>query len=166
MTQNTQQPVLLSSQSFNNGVKVSFYNISKNMTGDRWIVKVKCDAIYPLTDNDWVVLQEEDADLVAGMKEKYSQGLVLSIVKERIFVDEGEVNEVLGQLLEQFEENVINYMSSDIFPQKLFKQKLEEWRKEYQVKKEMGLLEESEEEVDEPADFSACFADKLRPISP
>ncbi len=101
MTQNIQQPVLLSSEQYKNGVKVSFYNISKKMVGDRWLVKIKCEALYALSESDWSVLQDEDAELVAGMKEKYAQGLEHSIVKDRTFVDDGEMGEVLEQLLDQ-----------------------------------------------------------------
>lgn len=159
MTQNIQQAVLLSSEQYENGVTVSFYNISKKMAADRWLVRIRCEAVYTVPESEWAVLQEEDAGLVAGMKEKYSQGLEHTIVKERTFVDEAEMDEVLQLILAQLEENVCTYIGSDIFPQKLLDQKLEEWRQEYKVRKEMGMLEEPDDEDDGPADFSACFAD-------
>jgi len=159
MIENTQQSVLLSSKELGNGIHVNFYNISKKLAADRWLVKIKCEAICALKDDLFADVQGEDVDLVTGMREKYSEGLIHTIIKERTFVDEEEMEEILAQLLDQLSENFLNYMGSEIFPKKLFDQKFEEWKLEYTVKKEMGLLEEAEEDDDGPADFSACFAD-------
>ncbi len=161
MIENTQPPVLLDSKELDNGIHVNFYNLSKKLVGDRWLVKINCEAVCELNDDLFADVQEEDVDLVAGMREKFSGGLIHTITRERTFVDDTVMEETLGHLLDQLSENSLSYLASEIFPKKLFDQKFEEWKQEYAVKKEMGLLEDNKEtdEDDGPADFSACFSD-------
>lgn len=157
MIENKESSTAFLSKTLSNGIEVTYYDLSKKMAADRWLVKIKCDLL--LIIDDALFDKISDKELRSGMVEKYRDGMVYSVTKERTFIDETEKENVFDQLLRQLDENAIFYVQSKKFPQKLFASKLEEFVKEFQVKKQMGMLHELEEDDDGPADFSACFED-------
>ncbi len=141
-----------------NGMRLSFFDDSKIMTGDRWLVKLRCQAMMPLTDRDFAALPQGDQELLCYLRERFAGNLTFSSVKERVFVDKKDLPEIIAELLETYEANALDYLASPCFPEKLFATRVEKLTREYQVKKELNLLVE-EEDDEGPADFSACFRD-------
>lgn len=144
-----------------NNVHVAFYDLSKAIAGDRWFIRVSCVAKLPLSDTFFERL-EEDKEIVNAMKESCDDMLTMEIIKERNFVDDQLKDDVVKQLILQIEENSLDYISSNIFPQKLFLNKLEEFKKKHLI----SLAAESNDafndvldDDDGPTDFSACFQD-------
>ena len=142
-----------------NGMRLSFFDESKIMAGDRWLVKLRCQARLPLSDDDLAALPQDDPELLAYMREKFAGNLSFTTVRERIFVDEKEHADVLADLLATIEAGTLDYLASPAFPEKLLASSFEEIAREFKVKKELGMLEEEDEDDDGPADFSACFND-------
>lgn len=144
-----------------NNVHVAFYDLSKTIAGDRWGVRVCCVAKLPLSNTFFEGL-EEDKEIVNAMKESCDAELVMEIIKERNFIDEQLKDDVVEQLILQIEENSLGYMSSDIFPQKLFLNKFEEFKKKHLLSiatESNSALRDVTDEDDGPTDFSACFQD-------
>lgn len=138
---------------------VSFCDESKKMAADRWLVKLKCEASLPLTESYFDHLSLDDADFLIFLRERLGSNLSYVISKERTFVDENDKDEIYGDMLTELQESTVSYIGSSLFPQKLFESHFEKLKKEYDVKKEMDMLEEDDEDDDGPADFSACFQD-------
>ena len=144
-------------ESLPNSIQVAFYDLSKPIAGDRWFVRICCVATLPVSEVFFEYL-DEDKEILNAMKISCEDGLTMEIVKERNFVDEQIKDDVVKMFIDQITVNSLGYMGSKIFPQKLFLSKLEEFKKQYVVQKEM-LINEPLDEDDGPADFSACFRD-------
>ncbi len=149
---------LIEEKELANGIRLSFFNESKIMTGDRWLIKLKCLAQLPVTDDDFASLPQDDPDLLQYLREKFAGNLSFSTVRERIFVDETEQEQVFSELLKTFLESTLDYLAAPNFPEQLMDSKFKKFSQEYQVKKELDKLVE-EDDDDGPADFSACFKD-------
>jgi hypothetical protein len=142
-----------------NNVRVAFYDLSKAIAGDRWFVRVCCVAKLPLSDTFFEGLKE-DKKIVTAMKESCDAELTMEIIKERNFVDGQLKDDVVKELILQIEENSLGYISTSIFPQKLFLSKFEEFKKNHLLSmaaESNSALREVLDEDDGPTDFSACF---------
>jgi len=157
--ENSSKNELVEEKQLPNGMRLSFFNESKIMTADRWIVKLCCRALLPLTDEDFASLPQDDPDFLQYLRKKFAGNLSFSTVRERVFVDDAEQEEVFAELLEIFNGDTLAYLASPSFPQKLMADEVARLSQEYQVKKEMDMLADDEDDDDGPADFSACFAD-------
>lgn len=140
-----------------NGLQVTVVDNSKRMAADRWYVKINCLAQAPLPAQKLATLTLESEQLAAFVE--HTQGnLQYRFSKERNFVDEGVKAEVVEELMGQIHSTALPYLATDSFLANLFDKSVEDFVQEYQVRQEMGLDLE-EEEDDGPADFSACFQD-------
>lgn len=140
-----------------NGIHVSFYNLSRKIAADRWLIKVKCDALLPLRDD--FADSVEDTEFRIFVKDRCKNGLVFTVVKERTFIDESEKDDLLSEMLAQLEKNSLQYVGSELFPEKFLERKMEDFKNEFRVRQEMAKVKKNEEEDEEPVDFSACFKD-------
>ena len=156
--ENSSKSELVKEKQLSNGMRLSFFDESKIMTGDRLLVRLCCRALLPLRDEDFAVLAQDDPGLLEYLRKKSNGNLIFTTVKERLFVDEKEHQEIFAELLESLESNTLDYLASPSFPEKLLASRFEEFSREYQIKKELDMLVE-EEEDDGPADFSDCFRD-------
>ncbi len=156
--ENSSKCELVKEKQLSNGMRLSFFDESKIMAGDRLLVRLCCRALLPLRDDAFAVLAQDDPGLLQYLRKKSNGTLTFTTVRERVFVDEREQPEIFAELLESLESNTLDYLASPRFPEKLLVSRFEEFAREYQVKKELDMLVE-EEEDDGPADFSDCFRD-------
>ncbi|MBU4264123.1 MAG: hypothetical protein KKC76_19905 [Proteobacteria bacterium] len=140
-----------------NSIKVTFYDLSKKIAADRWLIKVKCEVALPVQDEQFDAIA--DAELASAMKQDCANTVIHNLFRERNFIDEKDKDGVLQELFNQLDENVRTYMGRELFPRKLFEKKVEEFRLKYQMQKEMERSATTDDEDDGPADFSACFRD-------
>ena len=150
---------LLDQKKLANGMTVSFRDESKKMAGDRWLVRLKCEAALPLPESYFDGLFPDDPDFLEFLRERLGGHLSYVVIKERTFVDENEKDKTCAGMLTELQESTVSYIGSSLFPRKLFESHLKKLQKEYDVKRELGILEE-ENDDDGPADFSACFQDE------
>ena len=136
-----------------NGIELVISDCSKKLAGDRWLVKLSCQASIPLTG--WMMerLAGEERE-VAG---ELGDALTYELVMERNFIDEQQIEEVMGELLARVESNLLVYMEREGFVCKLFENRLAEIKEELIIRREMPAPAEPEEDEPEPADFSDCF---------
>ena len=149
---------LIEEKKLANGIRLSFFNESKIMTADRWLVKLRCQALLPLTDDNFASLPQDDPDLLQYLRERFAGNLSFSTVRERVFVDDEEQALVFSELLKNFMDNTLDYLAAPNFPEQLMDSEFKKKSQEYRVKKELDMLVE-EDDDDGPADFSACFKD-------
>jgi hypothetical protein len=95
----------------------------------------------------------------AAFSTHYNGVLVHEFTKERNFVDENVKDEVVSAIIGQIHDNSLAYVANPVFAANLLQQKVDQFIQEQNVRREMGMVHDDEEEDDGPADFSACFRD-------
>jgi hypothetical protein len=146
---------ILASYNLDNGLQVTIFDKSRLVAGDRWYLKIIC-----VTEGAYAAEQCQemlDGEQYQAFVEKYPECRVrFQYEKERNFVDDAIKDEVLQSLIDNIVESNLDYMAKVSFAENLLQKIIEEFIQEFNVKKELALLEE-ETSVTEPDDFSACF---------
>ena len=140
-----------------NKAHFAMYDLSKPIAGDRWVVRVCC-AVKVSISQDLCDAFDEDLQLLSELRKSCNDTLILEILKERNFVDENVKDDVVSELMESIEHNVLDYMSIESFPRKLFQTRFAEFKKQHHIAQNT-VMSPINDEDDEPADFSACFRD-------
>lgn len=142
-----------------NGLHVVIRDNSKRIAADRWFVKLNCLCEMEIDPASLARLTMGAEELAAFSKEQGGKARH-QFIKERNFVDEGEREEVVAELLAQIEDTTLAYLATSGFATNLLQQNVDDFCQEYRVRQEMGLNRDSGEDDDDgPADFSACFED-------
>lgn len=140
-----------------NGITLSYYDESKKIAGDRWLVKLRCQASIPL--QEWMVdaLSGDDRQCVF-CREQFNGQLHHETITERNFIDDEEKDTVLMQLRNCFDDDALRYLAKEIFVRQLFTKKQKECIELYHLQLKTSLLPEvGDEDGPDPVDFSACF---------
>lgn len=159
MEENIRKSELLLSRKLSNGVELSFYNESKKMVGDRWDVRVRCEAAAPLSDDYFSNLPEKDPMVLEKAREKFGKTISKSFNKGQVFVSDDEIGEVLTDIIDRVSANIVPYVSDNTFAWKLFQSRFNEIRKEIFLEMELNNIQANDEDDHGPADFSSCFKD-------
>ncbi|HSR36168.1 MAG TPA: hypothetical protein VLL73_03225 [Desulfurivibrionaceae bacterium] len=139
------------------GMVVTIHDVSKQVAGDRWLVKIRCEATIPVPQECVDEQVEEDATLKAAVLAKMGERLTFVVSKERNFVDDREKDEVLAGMVANVRENMLSYLANPLFPARLFASHYEEERANCLVERHYQALPQADDEEDGPADFSALF---------
>jgi hypothetical protein len=158
MNDNIEAEKILAAEVLPNGITVTFYDLSRNVAADRWLIRVQCEAVFEAGAELFARIHDEE--LAAAMQVDCAGRVRHHLGRERNFVDAREKDAVLGDLFSQLHENAIAYMGGELFLQKLFDRKVDEFRVKYLMRKEIERQEALEDD-DGPADFSACFRDPV-----
>lgn len=157
MNKNNESGTILESIMLANGIQMTFYDLSRKIAADRWLVKVKCEAVLQVPDELFDAI--DDAGLASAMKQDCANTVIHTRYRERNFIDEKDKDGVRQGLFKQLSENARAYMGGELFSRKLFEKKVAEFKLKYLVQKERERLAVIDEEDEGPADFSACFRD-------
>jgi hypothetical protein len=146
---------LVDEKELGNGAVLAIFDESKEITGDRLMVKLRF--VISLPWSGWMdeLLNNEEGESEAIRQELGE--LTFEITKERIFVDQDEKEAVIQILTDEVNSNILSYLSQQSFVEKLFKKRLLELKDRKAARPDSAILDESHEEDDGPADFSACF---------
>lgn len=153
---------LLNKRRLENGMDLNYYDMSRKVAGDRWLVGLKCEVPFPVLHSYYNRYQNIGPELLEELKSILAESILFSTSKERFFVPEEDKENVLNELVEQLDCTVISYLNNPKFPEKIFMQKIEETMEKLRTEKAMNSLtnQNSQKEEDEgPADFSFCFKD-------
>jgi len=149
---------LINQQRLSNGIVLSIYDRSQPVAGDRWLIKIECEAALPLHEEFFREIKEEDTELLGAIRQKLGETLVFSVMKERFFVAEPEADGAREELVGQVHDNMADYLQKPSFPKKLFARRYAEVKKICLLARHAKQTEEQADD-DGPADFSACFKD-------
>jgi hypothetical protein len=141
---------------------VTVYDQSKKMVGDRWLIKIICEAELPVDEEFFARLPEADLALQAEVRQVMGGSVTFSATKERTFVAESERVALVESMVTEIMTNMVAYLNKAEFPERLFARKYGEFREACATARHYRSLEaaECDGEADEgPADFSACFKD-------
>ncbi len=146
---------ILASYTLDNDLQVTIFDQSRLIAGDRWYLKIIC-----VIDGDYSAEQCQEMlndEQYHSFCEKYPEcKLTFQYEKERNFVDDAIKDELLQSLVDQIVDSNLDYMAKTSFAENLLLKTIEEFIQEFNVRKEMKLLEEKDS-GEEPDDFSACF---------
>ncbi|MBA3016009.1 MAG: hypothetical protein FP815_13850 [Desulfobulbaceae bacterium] len=140
-----------------NGITIRYFDESKKIAGDRWLVKLRCHASIP--QQEWMMeALNGDDEQTLFCREQFGGQLFYEAFRERNFIDDGEKDNVLIQLRNCFDDNVLGYLAKEEFVKQLFTTRRSEWEKQYLLQSKSSLLQDVGDDDDpEPVDFSACF---------
>ncbi len=149
----------MNKKELSNGARLTLFDASRKITGDRWLVKLRCEVAVSLSE-DFSKRYPDDTESVASFLHETKNILSHCTIMERHFIAEDEKENVLGELVSNIYMTKMGYFESPVFPQKLF----DKLFKEFITRKQdtSSLLRDSTEEIqddDGPADFSFCFKD-------
>ncbi|MGL1930384.1 MAG: hypothetical protein OCC45_01345 [Desulfotalea sp.] len=140
-----------------NGVLVQFYDESRRVAGDRWQVTVRYNAVVQVSETFWSLVSEE-AEMIEKIRAALGTEIVLTNVNERNFVSEDEKDGMIAEVVSRARTSIFGYLAEPGFPERYFKRCFNEAREEI-VLKEREAQVPDDDDVEEPDDFSAIFAD-------
>lgn len=151
---------IIEQRSLENNMTLTVYDHSKKMAGDRWLVKIVCEAELPVDEEFFSLVPESDLDLQAEVREAMAGSVKFSAIKERTFIAETERGSLVELMVTEVLTNMVTYLNKPGFPAKLFARKYEEIRAACSTARHYRLLQDEDCEGNDdegPADFSACF---------
>ena len=147
---------LLRDTKLDNGMHLAFYDDSKQVAGDRWLVVLKLVLTMPLEED--MLREFGTTEEGAYLLNKFEGKLSSEIERKKHFVDQNDVVEALDELMTQAESNMIDYLGRRDYVYGLFRKKLEQFRELYAQEMHFQQIEQGlSSEENEPDDFSGCF---------
>ena len=116
---------LRNSMELENGMRLNIYDCSKRMAGDRWLVSLIVRMEIPVMK----VLTHDGHQLPEVVNEVVNllgESVLFEQKRERIFVDEGQKEAILQELLDMFLSSTIGYLSDEKFPRQYVLKKYRE----------------------------------------
>ncbi len=110
-----------------NGLKVRFYDYSRRVAGDRWLVGLLIKIPIKVEQSDFSCF-EDGNELYKKFLEKYGDEIDFQLEKERNFIDEREKDEVFSALLANVKKHALSYMGHKDFASGFKKKKIEEFK--------------------------------------
>ena len=122
-------------QQLDNGIKLSIYDRSRVMAGDRWQVELECRAYIPMDESYWDLVVQEDPELLHDIKKILDNQLEFVTTRQRNFVDAREYEMVLQEMVKQISDSILDYMKKPNFPQEFFKKQYREAHQKVLIQK-------------------------------
>ena len=109
-----------------NGIRLSFWDVSRRLAGDRWYVGLVLRIPIEVREEDFAHL-EDGPSLYREFKEKEGDLVWFEAKKERHFIDEREKDEILEGLLRRLKEHSLSYLSHPAFAERFKRRRIEEF---------------------------------------
>ncbi len=110
-----------------NGLKVQFYDYSRRVAGDRWLIGLLVKIPMKVERQDF-----DSFDDAQGLYERFMEEngpeLSFQLKKERNFIDEREKAKVFSSLLSNLKEHALSYLGHKDFSSNYKKKKIEEFK--------------------------------------
>ena len=138
-----------------NGAILKVYDESKNVVGDRWMVRLRFVTILPWSSwmDDFLEAEGGDAETLQNDQGEFS----FELNKERVFVEDDCKGEVVESIIAEMEVNILGYISRPSFIEKFFRKRFQEVLEQKKVSSRVSAEGIDAEEDKGPADFSECF---------
>ncbi len=120
------EPIMFETLDLPNGLTVEFYDYSRKLAGDRWLVGLLIKIPMKVTRDDFSSFSDPD-QLFAKFISQNGQEIFFQMKKERNFIDEKEKDKVFSQLLENLKKHTLSYMGHRAFSSGVKKKKIQEF---------------------------------------
>jgi len=120
---------LIKTMELTNGMQLNFYDASRRLVGDRWLISLIIRMEIPVVE---VLINDEKQfmDSVGEIKKVLGEKVLFEQKRDRIFVSESEKQTVFGEVYNFFIDSVLNYLSNKAFPKryvlKQYREKVEQ----------------------------------------
>ena len=154
----TLSPIM--SEQLANGMAIDIYDLSRRVAGDRWQVTLRCDAAIPLNDELWQKAPKEpEPGLAREIRSALGNGLLLSLERQRNFIDAAAKDKLIEEMIGQARENIFAYLKDPKFPERLLARCYQDTREQLLRDRMVRAVTSDPDDDDGPADFSYLFAD-------
>jgi hypothetical protein len=116
---------LIKTMGLKNGMKLKFYDASRPLAGDRWLISLIIIAEMSVVEaliND----EGKSMDSVGEIKKVLGEKVLFEQKRERIFVGESEKQTVFEEVYNFFIDSVLGYLSNKAFPKRYVLKKYRE----------------------------------------
>ena len=116
---------LIKTMDLSNGMQLNFYDNSRKLAGDRWLISLIIRMEIPVAE---VSINDEGKSMesVDEIKKVLGEKVVFEQKRERIFVNESEKQTVFQELYDFFIDSVLGYLSNKAFPKRYVLKKYRE----------------------------------------
>ncbi len=120
------EPKMIEEITLSNGLTVQFYDYSRRVAGDRWLVGLLVRIPIKVEKEDFSGF-EDGEELYKSFLETHGDKIAFELQKERNFIDEREKDEAFSTLLSTLKEHALSYMGHKDFARGFKKRKIEEF---------------------------------------
>lgn len=116
---------LIKTMNLENGMQLDFYDASRKLAGDRWMVSLVVRMEIPVKD----VLTKDPAQSTESAEEiaaVLGKNVRFEQKRERNFIDEARKDEIFQELYDHFVNSTFVYLSNEAFPRKYIAKKYKE----------------------------------------
>jgi len=116
---------LIKIMELNNGMKLNFYDASRRLAGDRWLVSLIIRMEIPVVE---ALINDKGKSMasVGEIKKMLGEKVLFEQKRERIFVEESEKQTVFEEVYNFFTDSVLGYLSDNAFPKRYVLKKYRE----------------------------------------
>ncbi|RZB31631.1 MAG: hypothetical protein SRB2_04600 [Desulfobacteraceae bacterium Eth-SRB2] len=116
---------LIKTMDLTNGMQLNFYDGSRRLAGDRWLISLIIRMEIPVTEvsiNDG----KKSMESVDEIKKVLGEKVLFELKRERIFVADSEKQTVFEEVYDFFIDSVLGYLSNKAFPKRYVLKKYRE----------------------------------------
>jgi len=110
-----------------NGLEVEFWDYSRRLAGDRWLVGLLVKIPIEVSESDFDGLEGGSALFQEFVEKNGGPTIFFELQKERNFIDEREKDQVFSNLLENLKKHTLAYMGHKDFAAGFKKRKIDEF---------------------------------------
>lgn len=107
------EQTLITEETFDNGVTLRLYDVSRKLAGDRWLVALAARAVVPVGEG---LLPDVAPESLPEIRQALGNEVVFEQKRERYFIDGAQKAAVFDQMLETFRTMTRNYVALPQFP--------------------------------------------------
>ncbi len=116
---------LIKTMDLKNGMQLKFYDNSRKLAGDRWLISLIVRMEIPVTE---VLINDghKSIEIVNEIKKVLGENILFEQKRERIFVAQSEKQAVFEEVYDFFIDSVLGYLSNKAFPKRYVLKKYRE----------------------------------------
>jgi hypothetical protein len=116
---------LIKTMDLSNGMQLNFYDASRRLAGDRWLISLIIRMEIPVAE---VSINDggKSVESVDEIKNVLGEKVLFELKRERIFVGENEKQTVFEEVYDFFIDSVLGYLSNKAFPKRYVLKKYRE----------------------------------------
>jgi hypothetical protein len=116
---------LIKTMDLTNGMQLNFYDGSRQLAGDRWLISLIIRMEIPVTEVS-INHGEKSMESVDEIKKVLGEKVLFELKRERIFVADSEKQTVFEEVYNFFIDSVLGYLSNKAFPKRYVLKKYRE----------------------------------------